>query len=192
MLHVIIFRGSTVFHASVTAAVAPKTYAEAVQLKEWCDAMAHEIDALEFNDTWYIMELLPGKKALGCRWVFTIKHNLDGSIERYKAHLVIHGDRQIAGEDYEENFTPVAKMTTIRMFLKVAAAKKWKVYQIDVHNTFLHGDLEYEVYMTLPPGFRSSRKNMVYGLRKSLYGLRQSPRCWFAKLTMALLGYGFV
>lgn len=180
------------FLAAVTAAVAPTTYAEAVQLKIWCDAMSLEIGALEENDTWYITELPPGKKALGCRWVYTIKHHSDGTIERYKARLVIRGDRQIAGKDFEETFAPVAKMTTIRMFLKVVAAKQWEVHQMDVHNAFLHGDLEEEVYMTLPPGFRSSGTNQVLRLRKSLYGLRQAPRCWFAKLTNALLRYGFV
>lgn len=86
--------------------------------------MGYEIDALELNDMWYVTVLPPGKKALGSRWVYTIKHNLDGTIEHYKARLVIWVDKQIAGNDYDETFAPVAKMTTVQMFLKVAAVLK--------------------------------------------------------------------
>ncbi|KAL6311609.1 hypothetical protein AAG906_003470 [Vitis piasezkii] len=83
-------------------------------------------------------------------------------------------------------------MTMVRAFFAIAASKNWELHQMDVHNAFLHGDLEEEVYMKLPPGFERSDPNLVCRLRKSLYGLKQAPRCWFAKLVTTLKGYGFL
>ncbi|XP_019094441.1 PREDICTED: uncharacterized protein LOC109129883 [Camelina sativa] len=102
------------------------------------------------------------------------------------------GNKQVEGEDYGETFSPVARMGTVRLFLETAVKYGWKVHQMDVQNAFLHGDLEEEVYMRLPPGYQLPDKNKVCRLRKSLYGLKQAPRCWFAKLTTALKDYGFV
>ncbi|CAA7018785.1 unnamed protein product [Microthlaspi erraticum] len=177
--------------AAVTANDEPKNYGEAVKIKVWVDAMVKEIDALEINDTWEIVDLPPGKMAIGCNWIYKLKFNSDGTIERHKARLVSLGNRQTEDVDYDETFAHVVKMTTIRMFLKVAAAKQWVVHQMDVNNVFLHGDLEEEVYMRLPPGFKSAGSNKVCKLKKALYGLKQAPRCWFSKLTAALCGYGF-
>lgn len=104
---------------------------------------------------------------------------------------MIFGNHQVEGLDYNETFAPVAKMTTVRMFLAVAVAKKWEVHQMDVHNAFLHGDLEEEVYMKIPPGFAKDKSNIVCRMKKSLYGLKQAPRCCFAKLSTSLKNYGF-
>lgn len=153
--------------------------------------MASEIEALQNNGTWTITTLPPRKKALGCKWIYKIKYHSDGTIERFKARLVILGNHQVEGLDYTETFAPVAKMVTVRTVLAVAAAKAWELHQMDVHNAFLHGDLQEDVYMKLPPGFMTEHKGMVCKLRKSLYGLRQAPRCWFAKLSTALKNYGF-
>ncbi|XP_074318535.1 uncharacterized protein LOC141655349 [Silene latifolia] len=163
--------------AAVTKNHEPSNFRDAMQVKEWQDAMQHEIAALERNQTWTLEDLPPNKKAIGSKWVYKIKYNADGSIERYKARLVIMGNRQVEGIDYNETFAPTVKMVTIRALLAIAAIKNWELHQMDVHNAFLHGDLTEEVYMKPPPGFSSTTNGKVCRLRKSLYGLRQAPRC---------------
>ncbi|XP_074302984.1 uncharacterized protein LOC141637318 [Silene latifolia] len=179
------------FLVGITTGVEPPSFKVAITDAGWCTAMKEEIDALESNDTWELTDLPPNKKALGCRWVYKIKYKSDGSIERLKARVVVFGNHQVEGLDYGETFAPVVKMVTIRTFLVVAAVKKWELHQMDVHNAFLHGDLNEEVYMKLPPGFGRGHEGKVCRLKKSLYGLRQAPRCWFAKLASALRHYGF-
>ena len=166
-----------VFVAAILAGLEPRSYKEAMTDAGWREAMQREIRALEDNHTW-VMEPLPnGKKALGCKWVYKIKYHSDGNIERLKARVVIFGNHQVEGLDYNETFAPVAKMITVRAFFVVAAAKNWELHQMDVHNAFLHGDLDEEVFMKLPPGFSPAQPGMVCRLKKSLYGLRQAPRC---------------
>jgi len=153
--------------------------------------MASEISALEANHTWDLRPLPPGTKALGCKCVYKIKYHADGSVERFKARLVVLGNHQVEGEDFHETFAPVAKMVTVRTLLTLAGAKGWSLHQMNIHNAFLHGDLREDIYMKVPPGFQTPQPNMVCKLRKSLYGLRQAPRQWFSKLTSALRDYGF-
>ena len=136
------------------------------------------------------MTLPPGKSVVGCKWIYKIKTRLNGSIERYKAHLVEKGFTQEYGIDYEKTFTPVACISSIRALLAVATASKWDLFQIDVKSAFLNGDLSKEVYMQPPPGL-SVDSNKVCHLRRALYGLKQAPRAWFAKFssTISRLGY---
>ncbi|KAL9241264.1 hypothetical protein vseg_015395 [Gypsophila vaccaria] len=180
------------FLAAITNHTEPRNFKEAFKDAGWRAAMETEMNALEANGTWTLEPLPPGKKALGSQWLYKIKYKSDSTIERLKARLVVFGNHQTEGIDYDETFAPVAKMTTVRTFLAVAAAKNWALHQMDVHNAFLHGDLEEEVYMRLPPGFSSPLPGMVCRLRKSLYGLKQAPRCWFEKLVTALKQYGFL
>jgi hypothetical protein len=133
-----------------------------------------------------------GKKTVGCKWVFSIKHKADGSIDRYKARLVAKGYTQTYGIDYQETFSPVAKLTSIRVLLSLAANLDWPLHQFDVKNAFLHGDLEEEVYMDLPPGYTAtSGDEVVCKLQRALYGLKQSPRAWFGRFSLAMKKYGY-
>ena len=118
---------------------------------------------------------------LGSKFVFSIKHRSDGSIDRYKARLVTFGNKQEYGLDYDETFAPVAKMTTVRTILALAASQSWPLHQMDVKNAFLHGDLKAGVYLKLPYGMSTSSSNDVCKLKRSLYGLKQAPRVWFNK-----------
>uniref|UniRef100_A0A2N9H6I0 Integrase catalytic domain-containing protein n=1 Tax=Fagus sylvatica TaxID=28930 RepID=A0A2N9H6I0_FAGSY len=180
----------TFLHA-LTSSVEPSCYSTALRHSHWREAMSNELRALEANSTWTLEPLPPDKKPIGCKWVFKTKLNADGSIERYKARLVAKGYTQIEGLDYHETFAPVAKMTTVRCLLAVAATQQWIIHQLDVNNAFLHGDLDEEVYMTPPPGYCPKGETRVCRLRKSLYGLKQASRNWFFKLTTVLLDAGF-
>uniref|UniRef100_A0A2N9F1L6 CCHC-type domain-containing protein n=1 Tax=Fagus sylvatica TaxID=28930 RepID=A0A2N9F1L6_FAGSY len=180
----------TFLHA-LTSSVEPSCYSTALCHSHWHEAMSNELRALEANSTWTLEPLPPGKKPIGCKWVFKTKLKADGSIERYKARLVAKGYTQVEGLDYHETFAPVAKMTTVRCLLAVAAAQQWIIHQLDVNNAFLHGDLDEEVYMTPPPGYCPKGETRVCRLRKSLYGLKQASRNWFFKLTTVLLDAGF-
>ena len=143
------------FLAKITTYYVPKTYKEAVKDPRFNGAMKSEIAALEDNYTWDVTHLPQGKRAISCRWLYSNKYRADGTLERPKARLVACGNRQKEGLDYKDTFAPVAKMNTVWFILKVAAAKGWEVHQMDIHNAFLHGDLEEEIYMQLPPGFQT-------------------------------------
>ena len=179
------------FVVALSTHMEPRSFAEAMKDKRWGTAVDTEITSLEGANTWRLEDLPPGKKALGCKWVSTIKYKAYETIERYKARLVVMGNHQEDGIDYTETFAPVARMTTVRLFLDIAAKENHEVHQMDVHNAFLHGDLEEEVYMKLPPGFKNPGETRVCRLQKSLYGLKQAPRCWFVKLAEALRTYDF-
>jgi hypothetical protein len=170
----------------------PAGVQEALSNPKWTQAIKEEMEALLKNDTWTLVPLLEGKKAVGCKWVFSIKHKADGSIERYKARLVAKGYTQTYGVAYQETFSPVAKLSTVRILLSLAANLDWPLHQFDVKNAFLHGDLEEEVYMDLPPGYTASTETkVVCKLQRALYGLKQSPRAWFGRFSMAMRKYGF-
>jgi len=138
-----------------------------------------------------VTQLPPEKKALACKWVYKIKHKFDGSVEQFKAWLVILDNRQKEGIDYTKTFAPIVKMVTVHTMLAVTALRAWELYQMDVHNAFLHEDLEEVVYMKPPPSFLPQQYDMVCKFNKSLYGLKQAPCCWFTKLSTTQKHYGF-
>ncbi|CAL9023440.1 unnamed protein product [Prunus brigantina] len=171
----------------------PSSVEEALMDPNWKQAMNDEMQALQKNSTWELVPLPSGKRTVGCRWIYTIKLKADGSIERYKARLVAKGYTQRYGVDYQETFAPVAKINTVRILISLAANLDWPLHQFDVKNAFLHGDLEEEVYMDPPPGCKlsSESKHYVCKLKKSLYGLKQSPRAWFGRLTKSMRAFGY-
>jgi histone deacetylase 1/2 len=125
--------------------------------------------------------------------VYRIKHRADGTIDRYKARLVAKGFKLRYGLDYEDTFSPVVKIATIRIVLSISVSRGWSLRQLDVKNVFLHGVLEEEVYMKQTPGFEHpDAPSYVCRLYKALYGLKQAPRAWYSRLSAKLHQLGFI
>ncbi|CAL1408191.1 unnamed protein product [Linum trigynum] len=180
-----------VTHA-VDALHIPNSYKQAQGNPVWEAAMDCETDAMHANNTWTVVDRpSPDTPTVGSRWVYTIKVNPDGTIERHRARIVALGYTQEQGVDYHETFAPVAKMSTVRALLAVAAQKDWPLLQLDVKNAFLHGDLDEVIYMERPPGYRVGTPGQVCLLHRSLYGLKQAPRAWFEKFQSKLVELGF-
>jgi histone deacetylase 1/2 len=170
----------------------PQTVEEALENKNWKEAMDVEYNALMNNNTWHLVPPQKGSNIIDCKWVHKIKYNADGSLNKYKSRLVAKGYKQRYGIDYEDTFSPVVKMATFRIILSIAVSRGWNLRQLDVQNAFLHGILEEEVYMRQPPWYVDKRyPNHVCKLDKSLYGLKQAPRAWYARLSTKLITLGF-
>lgn len=170
----------------------PPNFTVAARLPEWREAMDSEFVALQRQCTWSLVPSTSSHNIIGCRWVYKLKRNSDGSVARYKARLVAKGFHQQAGLDYDETFSPVVKPPTVRIILSLAAHHRWSLRQLDVSNAFLHGFLKEDVFMQQPPGYVDSAfPTHVCKLHKSLYGLKQAPRAWFERFTSHLLAIGF-
>ena len=130
------------FVASIDNIAVPRNIQETMSDPKWKVAAMEEMSALVKNNTWEIVKLPLNKRVVGCRWVFAIKHNADGSVERYKARLVEQGFTQTYGIDYEETFAPVAKLNSIRVLISLAVNLDWPLLQLDIKNAFLNGDLD--------------------------------------------------
>eukprot|EP00253_Pinus_taeda_P001525 PITA_01525 len=149
--------------------------------KKWEVAMEEEMDSLMHNQTWDLVRLPAGKTTLKNKWVYRLKEE-DGGKQRYKARLVVKRFAQKKGIDFDEIFSPVVKMTSIRTILSLVAAEDLHLEQLDVKTPFLHGDLEEEIYMQQPQGYEvKGKEKLVCRLKKSLYGLKQAPRQWYLK-----------
>ena len=157
--------------------IEPKNFNEASEDKNWIITMIEELDQIEKNETWELVLRPANKNVVGTKWVFKNKLNEKGQIVRNKARLTCKGYAQIEGQDFDETFSPVARMESIGMFLAYACHKNFKVYQMDVKSAFLNGNLEEEVYMEQPEGFSlTDKSDYVCKLKKALYGLKQSTR----------------
>ena len=152
----------------------PTTYEEAMvgpDSEKWLGAMKSEIESMHVNQVWNLVDPPDGVKAIECKWVFKKKTDVDGNVHIYKARLVAKGFRQIQGVDYDETFSPVAMLKSIRIVLAIAAYFDYEIWQMDVKTAFLNGNLDEDVYMTQPKGFvdpQSAKK--ICKLQKSIYG----------------------
>jgi hypothetical protein len=171
----------------------PASHRTAVSEPAWRNAMDDEFDALERNHTWTLVPRPPGMNIVGSKWIFKTKFRPDGSVDKHKAHLVARDFTQQHSIDYHDTFSPMVKPVTVRLVLSLVVSRGCCLRQIDVSNAFLHGFLEEDVYMQQPPGFEDSQHpQYVCKLQWALYGLKQSPRAWYARLSNMLLQLGFL
>ncbi|CAI7743439.1 unnamed protein product [Closterium sp. NIES-54] len=182
-----------VFFSPVEMPGEPATLKEALEssdAEEWKKAMESELKSIEENGTWELVELPEGRKASTSKWLFKIKSDADGNIERYKSRLVAKGYQQKEKVDYKGLFAPVVKPTTLRTLLAGAAINGWVVKQMDVTTAFLNGIVEEEIFMAQPEGFHDG-SGRVLKLKKAFYGLKQAPIQWYLKLRGVLEEIGF-
>ena len=150
------------------------------------------MESLHVNEVWDLVELPKDKKTVGSKWVFKTKRSANGTVERHKARLVAQGYSQRYGQDYDETFSPVVRFESLRTVIALAVQNGLKLCQMDVTTAFLNGELKEEVYMKQPEGYAiKGKENLVCKLKKSIYGLKQSPRCWNSALDCHLKKMGF-
>ncbi|PKI52678.1 hypothetical protein CRG98_026938, partial [Punica granatum] len=173
----------------------PTTYAEAVigpDSEKWLVAMRSEMESMYTNQVWTLVDPPEGAKLIGYKWVFKKKTDMDGNVITFKRRLVAKGFRQVHGVDYDETFSPVAMLKSIRILLAIAAYYDYEIWQMDVKTAFLNGNLLEDVYMTQPEGFvdpHSAEK--VCKLQRSIYGLKQASRSWNFRFDDAIKEFGF-
>ena len=174
----------------------PTTFSQAMNSlnsSNWYDAMKEELNSMDKNNVWNLVELPPGATTVSCKWVYKTKRDCKGKVERHKARLVAKRFTQKEGIDYNETFSHVSKKDCLRIIMAMVAHFDLELHQMDVRTTFLNGDLEEEVYMKQPEGFVSEgQSNMVCKLNKSIYGLKQSSRQWYLKFNDVISSFGFV
>jgi hypothetical protein len=180
---------------AVSSDAEPKLYREAMRRPDselWHQAMVLEMEAHHENGTWELVKLPHGRKAIGSKWVFKVKRNPDGTVERYKARLVAKGFGQRPGVDFDETFAPTTKWAALRAILALAALEDLELESINISNTYLNGELHnVDVYMQQPDGFAERDSTWVARLLKGLYGLKQDGREWFRRLEEVLVELGF-
>ena len=170
----------------------PASFEEAMRHDCWRHAMLDEMTSIEASGTWRLVEPPARTRPIGLKWVFKTKKDAAGIVTKHKARLVAKGYIQRQGIDFDEVFAPVARLESVRLLLAHAACQGWAVHHMDVKSAFLNGVLQEEVYVEQPPGFvLHGHENKVLHLVKALYGLRQAPRAWYAKLDESLIGLGF-
>ncbi|GKE87479.1 retrovirus-related pol polyprotein from transposon TNT 1-94, partial [Tanacetum coccineum] len=173
--------------------IKPKKLIEALEEEGWVIVMREELNQFKRNKVWTLVHVPYGKTIIKIKWIFKNKMDESGVVINNKARLVAQGFSQQDGIDYDETFSPVARLEGIRIFLAYVAYMGFVVYQMDVKSVFLNGKIAEEVYVQQPPGFESSEfHNHVCKLDKALYGLQQAPRAWYETLSKFLIQHKFV
>jgi len=168
------------------------SFEEANKSTKWRNTMIKEMESIEKNKTWELVDAPIGVKPIGVKWIFKTKLKENGEIDNFKARLVAKGYAQEYGVDYIEVFAPIARLDTICIIIIMAAHYNWKIFQLDVKSAFLHGELKEDIYVQQPVGFvKKGEKDKVYKLRKALYGLKQAPRAWYNKIENYFSREGF-
>ncbi|KAM0897712.1 hypothetical protein ACQ4PT_022392 [Festuca glaucescens] len=174
----------------------PATYEEAMMSPDsnkWQEAMKSEMGSMYDNQVWTLVDLPDSRKAVENKWIFKRKTDADGNVTVYKARLVAKGFRQIQGVDYDETFSPVAKLKSVRILLAIAAFFDYEIWQMDVKTAFLNGDIEEELYMVQPKGFVDPKNaDKVCKLQRSIYGLKQASRSWNRRFDKVIKDFGFI
>ncbi|GKD69671.1 putative RNA-directed DNA polymerase [Tanacetum coccineum] len=173
----------------------PANYKEAMASPEaakWKEAMKSEIQSMYDNQVWNLVDTTPGLKTVGCKWIFKKKTDMDGKVHTYKARLVAKGYTQTHGIDYEETFSPVAKIKSIRIMLAIVAFHDYEIWQMDVKTAFLNGKLTEDVFMAQPEGFENAKyPKRVCKLQKAIYGLKQASHSWNLCFHEKVTQFGF-
>jgi hypothetical protein len=170
----------------------PTSFTEAEHSLSWRKAIMEEMDSIEENGTWSLVDLPPGRKPIGVKWVFKVKRDEHGAVSKHKACLVVKGYAQRHGIDYDEVFASVAQLDSVRLLITLTAHEGWEVHHMDVKSAFLNGDLQEEVYIEQLAGFIvAGKEHKVLKLQKALYWLHQAVRAWNVKLDDTLLSLSF-
>jgi hypothetical protein len=180
--------------AMLAAIKEPESFDEAMtseHAEEWRQAMDDEMASLAANNTWTLERVPEGVKPIPVKWVYKVKRDSAGNIERFKARLVAKGFKQQEGIDYGEVFAPVGKFSTFRTLMAVVAAQDLELHHLDIKTAFLYGELEETVFINQPLGYEEGGRSMACRLQKAIYGLKQAPRVWYKKLDQQLLDFGF-
>ena len=161
--------------------------------EKWLEAMKSEMGSMYDNQVWTLVDIPEGRKAVENKWIFKKKTDADGNVTVYKARLVAKGFRQVQGVDYDETFSPVAMLKSIRILLAIAAYHDYEIWQMDVKTAFLNGNIEEELYMVQPEGFVDPEDaGKVCKLQRSIYGLKQASRSWNLRFDEVIKEFGFV
>ena len=172
----------------------PTTYEEYLHSSKsykWLIAMKLEIDSMYENQVWTLVDPPEGIKLIGCKWVFKKKTDMEDKVVTYKARLVAKGYCQRQGVNYDETFSPIAMLKSIRTLLTITAHYNYEIWKMDVKMTFLNRNISEDVYMTEPEGFKSKNGNKVCNLQKSIYGLKQASRSWNIRFDETIKEFGF-
>ena len=171
----------------------PLTYIEAASEEVWMRAMREKMLAIDKNETWELESPPPNCRPIGLKWIFKVKKSPQGVVIKHKARLVVKGYSQRKGVDYDEIYSPVVRIETIRVLIALAALEDWQIHHLDVKSAFLNGEISEVIYVRQPEGFLvKGKEGYVLRLKKALYGLKQAPRAWYFKLHSCLLSLRFI